>query len=378
MQRQTDPEIAICNDRTLPLPRQPDGQGFYIHCIGGFRAALSEKDLWLIEPVLDNGLSCRKGFFARPALNDFLRRTGLKPIAFQSFGWSRGDYYSNWLPLIPGRANHLLGPSDLWVNIASNLAKQRLRSVRQNTTDVSHEQIAMALDDRSEEERLAHSIGLSLRSMDNSVEQIAEFYHEQLVNHLSAGLIDGRRSGGTQDQTLFAHVHSFFLHLGAARDYLAALIAARISKDSRKVDSMARLIDVLRTRHFGTDALLDLLETRKFIQPVPGNSNRREMSGWLSEASALRNEFVHVRPYGGRHVERSGYVVSVANRMDLYRYRRPMLIENDAESDVLDVIVQHYRQATELFQDMAEASGWDLSMQRLTDKDIISIKVDSH
>ena len=59
--------------------------------------------------------------------------------------------------------------------------------------------------------------------------------------------------------------------------------------------------------------------------------------------------------------------------MGIYRYVRPVLTEGDAERDVLDVVVYHYKRATALFQDMAEASGRDISMLRLTDKDIISV-----
>jgi hypothetical protein len=208
--------------------------------------------------------------------------------------------------------------------------------------------------------------------MDISVEQIAEFYHEQLVNLMAAGIVDGRRSANTQNQTLFAHVHSFFLHLGAARDYLAALIAARIGKDPGKIDSMAHLIKALRAKDIETDALLKLLESRKFIQPIPDNTNRREISGWLKEASTLRNQFVHRRPYGARHVERFGHAVAVSPEMGLYRYVRPVLVKNDAELDVLDVVVSHYKQATALFQDAAEVSGQDTSILTITDKDIIS------
>jgi hypothetical protein len=145
------------------------------------------------------------------------------------------------------------------------------------------EQIARLTDDHTEVEWLARSISLSLRSMDISIEQIAEFYYEQLVNLMAAGLI-----ADTQNQTLFAHVHTFFLHLGAARDYLAALIAARIRKNPSKIDSMANLTEVLEPQDVETDALLKLLENRKFIQPTPSNMNRLEISGWLKEATTLR------------------------------------------------------------------------------------------
>lgn len=85
-------------------------------------------------------------------------------------------------------------------------------------------EIADALDAQEPVEALANYISLSLRSMDISVEQIAAHYHEQLVNHMAAGRVEGEGSANTTSQTLYAHVHSYFLHLGAARDYLAALI----------------------------------------------------------------------------------------------------------------------------------------------------------
>jgi hypothetical protein len=376
--QQIDPDLSICNDKTLPLPRQPDAQGFHIHCTGGFRAAEAGKDVWIIEPVMDDGRPCRKGFLSKAGLNAFIRNAGLTPIAFQSFGWERGNYHSHWSPLIPSRTNHMQGPSDLWGNVASNLARQRSGAELQDMPRPTREEIALILDDRTEEEWLARSISLSLRSMDISVEQIAEFYNEQLVNLMAAGLVDGRRSGGTQDQSLFAHVHSFFVHFGAARDYLATFIAARIGarvgKKQRKVDCMRDLLESIQSHHLGTDRLLDLLQARKFIQRPAAKSNGWETSGWLKEASNLRNQFVHRRPYGARHAEGFGHVAALAPSIGLYRYVRPVLLENNAERDVLDVVVHHYKQTTALFQDMAEASGMDVSMLTLTDRDVLSIE----
>jgi hypothetical protein len=369
--QQSNPETSTY--KTVPIPRQPDAQEFYLHCSGGFRAAMSKKDVWIIEPVMHNGQPCRKGFLTKAQLDAFVRKAGLTPIAFQSLNWTDGRFHSSWSPMVAGRKNHLRGPADLWSAVASNLANHRFGAELRNTDDSTREEIAALLDDRTEEEWLARSISLSLRSMDTSVQQMGEFYHEQLVNLLAAGLVDGRRFASIQNQSFFAHVHSFFMHLGAARDYLAALIATRIGK-AGKIDSMARLIDALRSYHMGVDALLDLLETRKLIQPAPANPNRRVMSGWFKEASDLRNLFLHRRPYGARSVEQFGHAVAVAAETGLYRYVQPVLVENDVKQDILDVVVSHYMQATALFQDAAEVSGRDISMITLTDKDIIAIK----
>lgn len=374
---QAYPEISICNDKIFPISRQPDGEGFQVCCIGGFRAGMVDDHRWAIDPVLDKGRPTGKGFLTRSQLFDLMDKTRLTPIAFQRHGWHRGEYHSSWSPIIPGRKNHALGPADLWGNIAMNRVESPADVNLQDTATPTLEQVGAIFDDRTEEERLALSISLSLRSMDISVEQIAEFYHEQLVDLMAAGLTDGRHAGGSQDQTLFSHVHSFFLHLGAARDYLAALVAARLSKDPSKVDSMGRLVDMLRPKHFGSDALLDLLADRKYIDPIPEKPNRRQMSGWLQDVSALRNQFVHSRPYGSRYVESFGRIVAVAPEAGLYRYKRPVVIENNADADALDVVAYHYKCATGLFQDLAEASGSDTSMLRLTDKDIISVDVKS-
>ena len=132
------------------------------------------------------------------------------PIAFQRHGWLRGEHHSSWSPIIPGRKNHMQSPADLWSNIANNLAGNRSDAKLGDAVALTFEQICAILDNRTDEEELALSISLSLRNMDISVEQVAEFYHEQLVDLMAAGFTEGRHAGTSEDQTQFSHVHSFF------------------------------------------------------------------------------------------------------------------------------------------------------------------------
>lgn len=122
------------------------------------------------------------------------------------------------------------GPADLWSSVANNIAQIRTADDLAAMPQPNLKQIAALFDNRTEAERLASSISLSLRNMDISVEQIAEFYNEQLVNHMALGKLTGELLSSTLDQALFAHVHSFFVHPGAARDYLAAFCALRLGK----------------------------------------------------------------------------------------------------------------------------------------------------
>lgn len=240
------PKILLGQHQTKRVPRRPDGDAFFRIYSGGMRAAEPSDNAWQIEPILEKGHPCAKGFMPTASLSEFFRQYGFRFVAFHRIGWTKGTYHSSWSPFIPGQLDHLQGPADLWSNIAGNLSQSRTLGDLAAMVQPKFEQIGALLDARTESERLAHSISLSLRNMDISVEQITDFYNEQLVNHMASGSLDGKRSSSTLDQTLFAQVHSFFMHLGAARDYLSAFCALRIGKDPQKVDSLARLTETVR------------------------------------------------------------------------------------------------------------------------------------
>jgi len=361
--------------QVVKLPRQSDGEGFFLYFTGGFRAAKIAEDAWQIEPVIVDGFPCATGPLTKSQLAVLAKENDYREIAFHTFGWKNGVYYSSWSPIVPGKRNHLEGPSELWSNIAGNIARARTKDFFETADRLSQAEITQALDDQNPVEALAGYISLSLRSMDISVEKIADHYHEQLVNHMAAGRLDGERYANTLSQTLYAHVHSFFLHLGAARDYLGALIAFRIGLDPQKADSMARLVGELRRTHLPTDPLLDVLFSSGNIAAHRRKAGKFAVSGWLQEATSIRNTLVHRRPYGSKFGERSGWATPTQKRAGLFRYFRPLDLNGNAEQDVFDVLHHHYRQCTYLMHQAAIASGYDTSMLHITNKDVISLDV---
>ncbi|MFT5785578.1 MAG: hypothetical protein ACI9KK_000927 [Ascidiaceihabitans sp.] len=346
-----------------------------MHCTGGFRAAEVIDGKWQVEPILVGGTPSAKGFISRKELQVLLERAQLMPIAFERIGWTNGLYHSSWVPIVPNKENHFRGPSDLWGSISTNLSKTRTDDALNRLSNPSIDEVGAILDARTREEALAQSISLSLRSMDISVSRIAEFYNEQAVNLSASGQLDGQRSSTSLDQTLYTHVHSFFLQLGAARDYLGAYIALKIGLDSEKVDDMARLTAKLRTESFGQEAVLDLLLEKGYLIPKLESLNKSDVAGWLKDVSALRKEFVHKRPYGSKFAEALGFLVPISTEAGLFRYFRPISLPDGSESDVLDVIVQHYRACNELFQNAADRSEQDTAILTLTGGDVISIEV---
>jgi hypothetical protein len=122
--------------------------------------------------------------------------------------------------------------------------------------------------------------------------------------------------------------------------------------------------------------MLDLLLRTGNVVSNPDDSTRFVLGGWMKEATDIRNGFVHRRPYGSKFNERFGYVIPVSEKEGIYRYSRALSMQERAEPDVLDLLHHHYSQCNWLLLEAASVSGLDASILHLTDKDIISIKVD--
>lgn len=359
----------------IEIYRQSDGRGLYLHFTGGFRAARLAENEWQIEPIFVNGSPHAEKSLTKNQVQEITRKNKLHALAFHSFGWRNGEYYSSWAPIVLSKNNHFESPAEMWGNIAGNIAETRAGDLLRSASHLDVTEIAGILDDQSPVEALAGYISRSLACMDISLEHISEHYNEQLVNHMVRGRVDGERSSNTLSSSLYAHIHSFFLHLGAARDYLGALIAHRIGFDHAKTDSMARLIGELRQAKAPSDALLNLLIEDGDISPHTLKPGRFSVSGWMQEVTEIRNDFVHKRPYGSKFDECFGWAVPLQQEIGLYRYFRPIDINGSAEQDVLDVLHYHYTRCTTLLHRAAIASGYNADMARITEDDVVSLEI---
>lgn len=354
------------------IPRIKDGESFYLHFSGGIRAGRIQGDRWAIEPVLAQKRPASFGNFSKSDIWKMASFFRIAPIAFQNSGWRNGSYYSNWVPIIPGQSNHMIGASDLCRNISARIGDKRRRSRLDGLTNATRENFVAIVDDEQPDEKLAQFIALSLRGMDISVEEIAAFYHERLIDLMATERLKGERVSGTLDQVLNTHVHSFFMHAGAARDYLGSFIALKVGEDPVAVDSYKSLCKKLRSRHLDADPMLAELIRRGLIKESK-QKGQWQTGGWMWELTELRNTFTHRRPFGSRFAEGSGRAVSLSAAGQFYRYTRPF--ETDTGEDVLDIVVKQYQRVIELFHCLAKISGFDSEITVITDDDIIEVNM---
>lgn len=355
-----------------PIPRQPDGDGFSIYFSGGFRATMFDTDKWWFEPVLSDGEAVSTGLFSSDSISELAKEFRLNQVGRLSYGWSNGEFHSSWLPTVYGRKVIHQGPSDLWSAISSNLRSARMN--RNTLEGMNEEEVASILDDQRGDEMLARYISMSLRGMDSAIEKISEFYFERLTDELYSGARVGRKKGRITDVHLEAEVHSFFLHYGSARDYFGAFIANDLGEPFRGVDSFEKLRRRLNKSPQVEAPIIDALLNQSVLARPSLEQSEWSVEGWLKELNGLRNQFVHTRPYGSKFVETNGWISEVDPQLELYRYQRPIALQDGSAPDLLDLLSYFYAHFQRLMFDAAGWTGRNSEMITLTDKDIVSVQ----
>lgn len=367
-----DVSINIPSSFKKPVFRLGDGSRRSICFSGGIIATYISDHELVIEPVLEDGVAYIKGPLTQIAVQKLAIECCITPIAFEQITWSQGRCYEIWTPILKGKKEHMICPSDLWSNIALHFAMKR--SMDREDLSNNFDNITNT-DDKTQEEVLCRSISLGLRCMDINVMQIHQFYNEKLVNLLSTDGADGRITSDISDQVLPPYIHSFFMHFSACRDHLAALVALRLEK-KHNVNDMTRLLGSIVQDDFNDDPILRLLLSMNIIEKNT-ETEKWSICGWLKDASELRKRFVHHAPYGLHSNEAKGQIVPVSEKNGLYKFLYYILGKDNLTYDVLELIEFYYKNILYLFDVAAIECGYDSSIQTLTDKDIVDFKVNN-
>lgn len=362
-------------DKVSQIPRIEDANGLHVMFNGGIRGSKFETDKWIFEPLHLNDVPSRAGYLTKKQLQDLSRRNGLDKFATDQVSWIGGMYCSRWVPNISGKDNSLRDPVNLWTKIRYNIGTERVKSSGINFATASPAEIHAIRNELDPIEILANSISLSLKCMSIHIESMWQFYNEQLTNFLARkDLRVGLLSSSTGDFGLLAHTNSFFVHFGAARDYLSSLIGLRLGVGHGNVDSLGSLLRGTNSELIKKDKIFNMLYARGLIVNKSPKKNEWQACGWLRDANSLRNGFIHSRPYGGRHDEIGGKLIEIDKAIGLYKYYRPFMQKDETEIDILDLVITIYKQTMLLFRDAAEISGYNSETLHLTDDDFIEYK----
>lgn len=324
-----------------PVDQPERAEAQFVYCSGGISCTRLQNDTWLIEPISVSHVPSRVGCFAKDELAVVLADLECFPFAFEDLHVEHGAYFSSFRAITKNRSNHFETAAGFWSNVAGNI-----RAGSPSTLDAQRLKIG----------QLSSSISISFRCLDAAIGAIHRFYASRISYHVLAGKTELEIS--LPDAELFASVHSFYLHLGAARDYLGALIAMRLGLD--RLDDLTRLLDKVKFDVLKQDELGKLLISRGLIIKAEAGQKPCQ-AGWLKVASALRRRFVHHQPFGFSHKEKFGRVVAATNFSGGFKYHRSFSHSPLQNVDVLDYLGDTYVDMMGLFIDLARCSGYDTS-----------------
>ena len=336
---------------------------------GGIIIAKLDRDKFSIFPILVDDVPAIVGPFSNIEKGDFSQRYGLSPIIVRQTYVIAGTAHESFRGFLFPDFLRKDWPNNLWGNIASRLYNDRVNKSHNADEMVNESALRLMHSARSEDENCARFISTSLLAIDQALGRVGLHYNERLCDHLRRTEGRGCRSASTSDVELGTHIHSFFMHVGAVRDYLARLIAHRLGFDATKIDSFSRLIGKTRVNHVSQDSMLTYLADEGLISRAE-ESTGYKVSGWLDAVSKDRNTLVHNRTYGVEYDERYGQVVPISRDHGVYAFRRQLVLR-EKTTDVLDNLSDVHRKISKLFVDLAVKSGYDFTPRLITDDNLI-------
>ncbi len=341
-----------------------DYHSLVMNLTGGFKAWQRSQNEWSIGPIIYNDEVVMAGILSFAELRSAMSIMGLSWTVFEHRVVMSGVITKMWRSVEPVGMNSALSATDVWQTIRANSTSRRVAQFRAQFPDSSAQEILTIMEQSNADERLSEYISDSLRSMDICISSISDFYHDQLTTFLREGRAVGAKSCSVADLPFVANVHSFFVHFGAARDYLAALLAYRCGL-SQNTEAMNRLLDKLTWNNLPNDPIIQHLVKVGCFAAKP-NSTKTKLAGWLEDASNVRNELVHRRPFGSHESERYGHIQNAGGLEGHFRFFKPIHVGDGSTTDTLDYLADLYGKTTKLFGEIALISGADTAIQTLS------------
>lgn len=213
---------------------------------------------------------------------------------------------------------------------------------------------------------LARNLAECLRAADVRLRDLSDGYEAQLLSALHAETKTGIRFDNLPLKDLYLAIHSLVAEMGAARDYLAAIVGMHLGAPA-KYESLARLIPWLeadaRQSERATPMALALLEG---LDEASGDA-------WLSRLTAYRNLFLHRGPMGTGGIENGPHLVESTSAYGLVRtFRMPLPRNGDEEMerDALEEFVALHRVLFHLAARLASMARYAMTPRVVTRADL--------
>lgn len=154
----------------------------------------------------------------------------------------------------------------------------------------------------------ARYVALALHQLNFAIVNIAEYFHRELISHLSADKPLPLVYAHVRSFDLSAFVHSFFQAYSSARDHYATFLSIliglrkfKINKRTVEIETMSLLLEGVNPSTLRKVSLIAELERKGLISvSQKGSVEKFDIcpDTWLWYSNYLRNRFTHRYPYG--------------------------------------------------------------------------------
>lgn len=314
-----------------------------LHFTGGLRARRYQ-DAWMIGPLLKDGDLVDMGPVLESQINTAAAELGVR--VFGADEEILGDPYLPtriWEPFVGLKPTPGL-PTELWANIAHHAA------------DAGDECYG----------ELARYTAVCLRAADIRLRDISDGYGAQLLSALHSGTKVDHRFENMPLADLHLAIHSFVAEMGAARDYLAAIVGRQLGAPASK-DSLARLMDWL-------EADARQVEAAKPVSLTLMKGWVDADDPWLKQLTDYRNLFLHRGPIGARGMESAPRLAALASPHGEVRTLVLPIPRRLEGTETVDALVQFIRLHWQMFRlaaDLAALSPYPTTPKVVTRADMI-------
>mgnify|MGYP000427481395 CR=1 FL=1 len=314
-----------------------------LHFTGGLRGRRKSGE-WTIGPLPKDGVAIEIGPFPESQITKVASELGVRAFGADEIILDDPHLLTRvWEPFVGLKPLPGL-PTELWGNIAHHASR------------AGDENYAT----------LARYITVCLRAADIRLRDISDGYGAQLLSALVNGTKVGHRFENIPLADLHLAIHSLVAEMGAARDYLAALVGHQLGAPSTK-DSLARLIDWL-----SADARSEEAKDPAARLLMAGWND--ETDPWLKQLTGYRNLFLHRGPMGARGIESAPRLEAFASPYGEVRtliLPIPRSSESEHTVDALTQFVRLHWQMFRLAADLAGRASYPMHSVVVTSDDII-------
>ncbi|MZQ89007.1 hypothetical protein GVY41_07980 [Frigidibacter albus] len=334
---------------------------------GGLCAFSCSDTTAFIYPILKDGQLTRSSPIPHKKFKQYIKSRMIDVIGVKQVTRGPASMHWRWAPAVECLNPPDNNPSYRWRMVSSSISRAIKRREVYSVIGRSASD-PLSFNDMEKLAIQANHVSLSLHQLNFAIVNMAEYFQNELLAHLSTTDPAPARYSHIRGFDLSAFVHSFYQAFSAARDHYALFLAIQLLRQKVggiTIDSMPKLLNEVDPDDLRCLPIIRLLERNSLLRTGEGTGKskgkdrlRFSSDTWLWYSNELRNRFTHRAPYGT--AEGEGVTEAYQAEGDPELFLVKSFLERDGEKaqpNLLRTVNFGYQNICGLFLSAANLTG---------------------